>query len=114
MNFLADCRARQAFDLLGNTWNPVVLLALRDGPRRPVELRRVIGGIRPKVLTETVRRLEGAGLVVRTASRDRVEYGLTEVGRSLLVPLEALGRWVDEWGDEVRVDGREGREGLDD
>jgi DNA-binding HxlR family transcriptional regulator len=105
MRFLADCRARQAFDLLGNTWNPVVLHALRHGPRRPAELRRVIGGIRPKVLTETVRRLEGAGLVSRSVGRDRVEYALTELGCSLLGPIDALGRWAHEWGDEVRVEG---------
>ena len=105
MTFLADCRARQAFDLLANTWNPVVLHALRHGPRRPSDLRRTIGGIRPKVLTETVRRLEGAGLVVRTASRDRVEYGLTDLGRSLLEPIDALGRWAQERGDEISLGG---------
>ncbi|MEU4746799.1 helix-turn-helix domain-containing protein [Actinosynnema sp. NPDC023658] len=105
MTFLADCRARQAFDLLANTWNPVVLHALRHGPRRPADLRRTIGGIRPKVLTETVRRLEGAGLVARTALRDRVEYSLTDLGRSLLDPIDALGRWAHERGDEVGLDG---------
>lgn len=104
MTFLADCRARQAFDLLGNTWNPVVLHALRHGPRRPAELRRAIGGIRPKVLTETVRRLAGAGLVLRRELRDRVEYELTDLGRSLLEPIDALGRWAHERGDEITLD----------
>jgi hypothetical protein len=65
--FLADCRARLAFDLLSNTWNAVVLWALRDGPRRPVELRERIGGISSKVLTETLRRLRFNGLVDRQA-----------------------------------------------
>ncbi|NUT47052.1 MAG: helix-turn-helix transcriptional regulator [Saccharothrix sp.] len=104
MTFLADCRARQAFDLLANTWNPVVLHALRHGPRRPADLRRAIGGIRAKVLTETVRRLAAAGLVDRRASPGRVEYGLTELGRSLLEPIDALGRWAHERGHEVRLD----------
>jgi DNA-binding HxlR family transcriptional regulator len=103
VTFLADCRARQAFDLLANTWNPVVLHALRNGPRRPSDLRRTIGGIRPKVLTETLRRLEGAGLVARAAWPDRVEYGLTDLGRSLLEPIDALGRWAHERGDEITV-----------
>ncbi|WP_158845737.1 winged helix-turn-helix transcriptional regulator [Saccharothrix deserti] len=103
MTFLADCRARQAFDLLANTWNPVVLHALRHGPRRPADLRRAIGGIRPKVLTETVRRLEAAGLVARNAFRDRVEYELTDLGRSLLGPIDALGRWAHDRGDEIRL-----------
>ena len=60
--FLADCRARLAFDLIGNTWNAVVVWALRAGPRRPGELREEIGGISTKVLTETRRRLEYNGL----------------------------------------------------
>jgi DNA-binding HxlR family transcriptional regulator len=101
---LADCRARLAFDLLGNTWNPVVLWALRHGPSRPGALRVRIGGISPKVLTKTLRRLEGAGLVVRQAyggAPPRVEYGLTALGRTLLAPVEALGVWAHAHGDEV-------------
>ncbi|WP_234545182.1 winged helix-turn-helix transcriptional regulator [Streptomyces shenzhenensis] len=102
--FLADCRARLAFDLLSNTWNPVVLWALRDGPRRPVELREQIGGISPKVLTETLRRLQSKGLVDRQAHPGaplRVEYQLTRLGRTLLAPIDAVGAWAFEHGDEV-------------
>ncbi|WP_205215246.1 winged helix-turn-helix transcriptional regulator [Amycolatopsis albispora] len=102
--FLADCRARLAFDLLGNTWNSVVLWALRHGPRRPAELREQIGGIRPKVLTETLRRLEFNGLVTRQAYAEappRVEYSLTPLGETLLGPIGALGEWAFEHGDEV-------------
>ncbi|MFJ2864296.1 winged helix-turn-helix transcriptional regulator [Kitasatospora sp. NPDC087314] len=102
--FLADCRARLAFDLLSNTWNAVVLWALRDGPRRPVELREVIGGISSKVLTETLRRLEFNGLVDRRPHTDapaRVDYELTPLGRTLLGPIDAFGAWAFEHGDEV-------------
>ncbi|KUN24711.1 HxlR family transcriptional regulator [Streptomyces antibioticus] len=102
--FLADCRARLAFDLLSNTWNAVVLWALRDGPSRPVELRERIGGISSKVLTETLRRLQFNGLVERQAARDassRVEYRLTPLGRTLLTPIDAFGAWAFEYGDEV-------------
>jgi DNA-binding HxlR family transcriptional regulator len=102
--FLADCRARLAFDLLSNTWNPVVLWALRDGPRRPVELREQIGGISSKVLTETLRRLQSNGLVDRQAhpgAPPRVEYRLTALGRTLLAPIDAVGAWAFEHGDEV-------------
>lgn len=103
-SFLADCRARLAFDLLANTWNSVVLWALRDGPARPGRLRERIGGISPKVLTETLRRLEFNGLVerrVHTGAPPRVDYELTELGRSLLPPIEAFGAWAFEHGDEV-------------
>ncbi|MFJ4878978.1 winged helix-turn-helix transcriptional regulator [Streptomyces sp. NPDC088745] len=102
--FLADCRARLAFDLLSNTWNAVVLWALRDGPRRPVELRERIGGISSKVLTETLRRLQFNGLVDRQehpGAPVRVEYRLTPLGRTLLGPIDAVGAWAFEYGDEV-------------
>ncbi|UNS95111.1 helix-turn-helix transcriptional regulator [Streptomyces tubbatahanensis] len=102
--FLADCRARLAFDLFSNTWNAVVLWALRDGPRRPVELRERIGGISSKVLTETLRRLQFNGLIDRHAHQGagtRVEYELTPVGRSLLVPIDAVGAWAFAYGDQV-------------
>ncbi|WP_407565171.1 winged helix-turn-helix transcriptional regulator [Streptomyces sp. 184] len=102
--FLADCRARLAFDLLSNTWNAVVLWALRDGPRRPVELRERIGGISSKVLTETLRRLQFNGLIERRVGlegRGRVEYGLTALGETLLAPIDAVGAWAFAHGDEV-------------
>ncbi|MFF0549907.1 winged helix-turn-helix transcriptional regulator [Streptomyces sp. NPDC004311] len=102
--FLADCRARLAFDLLSNTWNAVLIWVLREGPGRPGELRERIGGISPKVLTETLRRLESNGLVVRHAHGGvppRVEYELTPLGRTLLGPIDVLGAWAFEHGDEV-------------
>ncbi|MCP2258463.1 transcriptional regulator, HxlR family [Streptoalloteichus tenebrarius] len=102
--FLADCRARLAFDLVGNTWNAVVVWALRQGPRRPVDLADRIGGISAKVLTQTLRRLEHSGLVLRRAYAEappRVEYELTELGRTLVEPIEAFGRWAYEHGDDV-------------
>ncbi|MEV5936373.1 helix-turn-helix domain-containing protein [Streptomyces sp. NPDC052079] len=101
--FLADCRARLAFDLLSHTWNAVVLHSLRDGPRRPVEIRERIGGISSKVLTETLRRLQFNGLVDRLehSGPSRVEYRLSPLGRTFLAPIEAVGAWAFEHGDEV-------------
>ena len=92
--FLADCQARLAFDLISNTWTAVVVWSLRHGPRRPGDLRTEIGGISPKVLTETLRRLESNGLVARRSYAEappRVEYELTDLGRTLLGPIGALG-----------------------
>ncbi|MGS2642024.1 winged helix-turn-helix transcriptional regulator [Streptosporangium sp. LJ11] len=112
--FLADCRARLAFDLIGNTWNAVVVWALRAGPRRPGELREEIGGISAKVLTETLRRLEYNGLVSRRAYAEappRVEYGLTDLGRTLVPLIGAFGEWAFDHGDEV-LDAQDRAEGL--
>ncbi|MGK3205309.1 winged helix-turn-helix transcriptional regulator [Amycolatopsis sp. MEPSY49] len=97
MDFLADCRTRLAFDLVANTWHPVVLWALRDGPRRHVDLRRTIGGISAKVLTGALRRLESDGLVERREGA----YALTALGSSFLEPIEGFGRWAAEHGDDV-------------
>jgi DNA-binding HxlR family transcriptional regulator len=82
---------------LANTWNGVVLWALRHGPRRHGELRNLVGGISAKVLTETLRRLDYNGLVIRAASG----YALTPLGESLLGPIEVLGQWAFEHGDQV-------------
>ncbi|KUN79691.1 winged helix-turn-helix transcriptional regulator [Streptomyces griseoruber] len=103
-DFLADCRTRLAFDLVAHTWDPVVVWALKDGPRRPTELLAHIGGISQKVLTGTLRRLEFNGLVARRSyggSPPRVEYALTGLGRTLLAPIEAFGAWAHDHGDEV-------------
>ncbi|SMD16427.1 transcriptional regulator, HxlR family [Kibdelosporangium aridum] len=93
---LADCPARLAFDIVSNTWNAVVIWALKDGPRRHTELREQIGGVSAKVLTETLRRLEEYGLVTRG-------YELTALGRTMLVPIEAMGQWAYEHGEQVAV-----------
>lgn len=102
---VADCRLRAATDLFTHTWDPVVLAALRMGPRRRRELRADIGGISDKVLTDTLHRLLAAGLVDRHAHAEappRVEYGLTSLGQSLVEgPMTALGRWAVEHGDEL-------------
>ncbi|MFI8420730.1 winged helix-turn-helix transcriptional regulator [Streptomyces sp. NPDC085479] len=114
--FLADCRARLAFDLLSPTWNSVVLWSLRDGPLRPVELRERIGGISSKVLNEALRRLRFNGLIDRRAhpgSPPHVEYELTALGRTLLPPIEALGAWAHEYGDEVMAAQDAAREEAD-
>jgi DNA-binding HxlR family transcriptional regulator len=103
--FVADCRVRQVADLFAHTWNPVILLALRQGPLRRSVLRVQVGGISDKLLTATLHRLEAAGLVARTAyaqAPPRVDYALTSLGESFVDgPLAALGAWVTEHGDDV-------------
>lgn len=102
--FLADCPARAAVDLLGQTWNAVVVFALRNGPMQPSALQTQVGGISQKMLTQTLRRLEAAGLVRRRryrAAPPRVEYELTEPGRDLLEPIYALGRWAHRHADRI-------------
>lgn len=103
-DFASDCPARIAFDLFAYRWTPVVVYALRDGPMRPGHLQADIGGISHKVLTETLRRLERAGLVRRhryAEAPPRVEYELTQPGVELLGPIYALGHWAHRHADTV-------------
>ena len=68
------------------------------------EIRRQIGGISQKMLTQTLRDLERDGLVIRTADPvipPRVEYSLTALGHTLEVPLNALALWAQQHMDEV-------------
>ncbi|MFH8611327.1 winged helix-turn-helix transcriptional regulator [Streptomyces sp. NPDC018029] len=91
------CPGRKVFELLVHKWTGLAITALADGPRRFGELRRKLEGVSPKVLTQTLRRLEENGLVTRTVHAEvppRVEYELTELGRGALEPLAHLRTWV--------------------
>jgi len=86
-------------------WTTMVVIALGRGDGlRFRDLRAVVQGISAKVLTETLRDLERDGLVARHEYAEmppRVEYELTPLGRTLHVPLQALGRWAEEHAAEV-------------
>lgn len=100
----AQCPCRELLDLLANKWSALAIGALDDGPRRFGDLRRALTGVSPKVLTQTLRRLETVGFVNRTvypAVPLHVEYSLTDLGRSASIPLENLRTWVEEHLDEI-------------
>ncbi|GAA3038891.1 helix-turn-helix domain-containing protein [Streptosporangium longisporum] len=102
--FLADCPARLAVEVVADTWSVVVVCALRKGPWRYGDLKALIGGISSKMLTQTLRRLQRHGLISRHAYPEvppRVEYDLTDLGRTLLEPIEMLSRWAETHGDAV-------------
>lgn len=102
--FTADCDARRALDLVADKWAILAVYALADGPRRHMELRRRLGGVTQKMLTQTLRRLELSGLVARTEHDTvppAVEYALTDLGLTLLAPLGALCGWAEQHMHEV-------------
>ncbi|WP_405664822.1 helix-turn-helix transcriptional regulator [Streptomyces sp. NBC_01166] len=102
--FLADCPARLAIEIITDKWAVVVIFALSRRPCRHGELVGLIGGISRKVLTQTLRRLQGYGLVERHAYAEappRVEYSLTALGRTLVVPIAALTEWATLHGEAV-------------
>jgi DNA-binding HxlR family transcriptional regulator len=94
-----ECPTRAILDRVGDKWTALVVLVLLDGRQRFSRLRAEMGGIAPKVLTETLRRLERDGIVTRTAFPEippRVEYELTPLGRSLEQPIRAITAWAED------------------
>ncbi|WBQ06923.1 winged helix-turn-helix transcriptional regulator [Kribbella sp. CA-293567] len=97
--FDPDCPTRLVLDRIGDKWTVLVVLLLSDGPRRFTELRDGIGRVAPKVLTQTLRRLERDGLVSREVFAEvppRVVYTLTPMGESLIKPIRAVTEWAEE------------------
>ncbi|NRQ33851.1 helix-turn-helix transcriptional regulator [Nonomuraea sp. NN258] len=97
--FDPNCPTRVVLDRIGDKWSVLVLLSLDDGPLRFTELRTRIGGVTPKVLTQTLRSMELDGLLTREVFAEvppRVEYTLTDLGRSLHAPLSAVAAWAEQ------------------
>jgi len=91
--------AREVLNRVGDKWSVYVVGLLGDGPKRFSEIKRTIDGISQRMLTLTLRGLERDGLVTRTVFPTvppRVDYELTELGRTLLEPVRALASWATE------------------
>ena len=90
------CPIETTLTLISNRWKVLILWDLLDGVKRFGELKKLLGGVSQKVLTANLRQMEEAGLLTRTAYAEvppRVEYALTETGRSLRPVLEAMLEW---------------------
>src|SRR5918994_7386821 len=93
-------RFHQAVELIGRRWSGAVIQLLMQRRLRYAELRAAIPDISDRMLSERLRELEAAGIVVRTVLPDppvRVEYDLTEKGRALKPALHAIGEWAERW-----------------
>jgi DNA-binding HxlR family transcriptional regulator len=96
--FDTDCPTRLVLDRIGDKWTVLVVLLLSDGPMRFTDLRGHLGRVAPKVLTQTLRRMERDGLVTRKIFAEvppRVEYTLTDLGHSLIEPIAVIGDWAE-------------------
>jgi len=93
-----DCRlVGDILARLGDKWSMLVVMTLLDGPLHFNELKRAIRGVSQQMLSRTLRSFERDGLVVRTVHVGvpvRVEYALSDLGRSLSGPVQALGAWA--------------------
>ncbi len=96
--FDRECPSRLVMSRLGDKWTMLIVIALSSGVHRFSELRDRIGEVTPKVLTQSLRSLERDGIVERTVYAvvpPKVEYQLTDLGRSLLEPIAAVKAWAE-------------------
>ncbi|GAA4049724.1 helix-turn-helix domain-containing protein [Nonomuraea soli] len=102
--FSAKCPTRQVLDHIAGKWTILVVDALLEGTMRYTDLSRRIEGVSQKMLTQTLRSLEGDGFITRTVHPTippRVDYDLTPLGRSLAEPITALRRWTEDHINEI-------------
>jgi len=101
-----ECRlVSEVLSRIGDKWTVLVVSTLGDGPKRFNQLRKGLGSISQRMLTLTLRGLERDGLVTRTVFPTvppRVDYELTDLGRSLLRPVNELGLWARKHGPDIQ------------
>jgi DNA-binding HxlR family transcriptional regulator len=94
------CPVEATLDLIDGKWKGVILYHLQDGTIRFNELRRRLNHITQRMLTRQLRELEESGLILRTVYPQvppKVEYALSDDGRSLAPVIAALHGWGSDW-----------------
>ena len=100
MHDATTCAVAATADLIGLKWTSLLVHDLSEGPRRFTELEHACPGISPRTLSERLHMLEEAGIVLRSSypeSPPRVEYELTDKGRSLLPIIEEMRTFGHDW-----------------
>jgi DNA-binding HxlR family transcriptional regulator len=93
-----DCPCREVLKNVTSPWGVLLLIALTGGVRRFSELRRMVGGVSEKMLSQTLKRLEADGLIHRKSYQTvppHVEYSLTPLGRKVGERVEALANCIE-------------------
>ena len=99
-NELPSCPVETTLTLIGDKWKVLILRDLMPGTKRFGELKKSIGAVSQKVLTAQLRAMEESGLVHREVYAEvppRVEYSLTELGKSLKPILDSLWAWGEAY-----------------
>ena len=100
--FSADCPSRQSLMRIANKWTAMIVILLHERPLRFGELHRKVDGVTKKVLTDTLRALERDGMIDHLTHTDgHARYQLTDLGRTLHEPLEALQVWAESHVEDV-------------
>jgi DNA-binding HxlR family transcriptional regulator len=106
MNDVQHADAEIATTIFIGKWTVEVLYLLGEQPHRHGQLRRRLGNISQRMLTRTLRNLESAGLISREVTRSKsvaVEYSLTKLGKTFIVPLRSICRWADRHGKHLNA-----------
>ena len=93
---LPACPIEITLSLMADKWKFLIIRALLTGTKRFGELQRSIGGVSQKVLTNNLRQMESSGLINRKVYAEvppRVEYSLTDLGKSLKPILDSMVNW---------------------
>ena len=97
---LPACPVETTLTLIGDKWKVLILRDLMTGTKRFGELKKCVGNVSQKVLTVQLRAMEANGLVHREVYAEvppRVEYSLTDLGRSLKPILDAMWSWGENY-----------------
>ena len=97
---LPACPVETTLTLISDKWKVLILRDLMPGTKRFGELKKSVGNVSQKVLTSQLREMEQSGLLIRTvypAVPPRVEYTLTDLGRSLKPILDAMQSWGEAY-----------------
>lgn len=96
-----DCGVKIAMEVIGGKWKTYILYELNRGTRRPSELHRLFADASPRVINMQLRDLEMHGMISKTVYPElppRVEYSITETGRSIMPIIWML----EQWGNDFR------------
>ena len=99
------CPVETTLTLISDKWKVLILRDLMPGTKRFGELKKSIGTVTQKVLTAQLRQMEASGLLIRTVYAEvppRVEYTLTDLGRSLRPVLDAMEAWGKAYQENAR------------
>ena len=97
---LPECDVATTVQIIGNKWKLLIMRNLLMRPWRFNELRKSLDGVSQKVLTDSLRQLESDGIILRTVYPEvppRVEYVLTELGKSLKPILDSMRAWGEAY-----------------
>lgn len=96
-----SCPAETTLEFLSGKWRPMIIFWLLQGTRRFNQLQRELGGITHRTLSKTLKEMENDNLVIRHDYGEippRVDYALTEKGKSLKPVLDAMHQWAEDHG----------------